>query len=270
MTGHEYEHLVAKYLKNHGYSGVKVTQASGDFGVDVIAHKDGKKYAVQCKMYNGAVGVGAVQEVVAGQAHYGCDRAMVITNSTYTKAAYALADDNGVILLEGINSTGIGSKTGLLKWGLLAGYIFVVSAGVCAIFEHSIFGGIISSVIAALPIVAYALYRVRKIRRKNIVKTPTQTPHTQTKSTSEIQDEPFGEINADLIRTHIDCDIAEEDLSKIIGSRRITTPLLQRTCQISYAQAARIVDSLFRAALITPTTNSPSVYEWTGNAKKPS
>ena len=49
MDGHDYEYLVAKYLRGHGYTGVKVTKGSGDFGVDVTAHKAGHKYAVQCK-----------------------------------------------------------------------------------------------------------------------------------------------------------------------------------------------------------------------------
>lgn len=30
MDGYEYERLVARYLRSHGYNGVKVTQASGD------------------------------------------------------------------------------------------------------------------------------------------------------------------------------------------------------------------------------------------------
>ena len=99
MAGLEYEKFVADYLKRKGYWGVKVTRASGDFGIDVIAHKNGKKYAVQCKYYSAPVGVSAVQEAVAGKAHYGCNAAMVVTNNVFTKAAETLAADNGVKLL---------------------------------------------------------------------------------------------------------------------------------------------------------------------------
>lgn len=102
MQGHEYEHLVAEHLKSKGYAGVKVTKASGDYGVDVIAHKHGRKYAVQCKYYSAPVGVAAVQEAVAGKAMYGCDEAMVVTNSTFTKAAKELAKANNVTLLDGL------------------------------------------------------------------------------------------------------------------------------------------------------------------------
>ena len=99
LTGIEYEHRVAEYLRSKGYWGVKVTQASGDYGIDITAHKHGKKYAIQCKYYSNPVGLSAVQEAVAGKNHYGCNAAMVVTNSTFTPAAERLAKENGVKLL---------------------------------------------------------------------------------------------------------------------------------------------------------------------------
>jgi hypothetical protein len=50
------------------------------------------------------VSLDAVQEAMAGMAVYGCDRAMVVTNSDYTKAAKTLANANKVILLSGIKA----------------------------------------------------------------------------------------------------------------------------------------------------------------------
>lgn len=98
----DYEYHVAEYLRTKGYWGVKVTQASGDYGIDITAHKHGKKYAIQCKYYSQPVGVAAIQEAVAGKVHYGCKEAMVITNNAFTKAAETLAAENGVKLLAGI------------------------------------------------------------------------------------------------------------------------------------------------------------------------
>lgn len=60
MTGYEYEQVVARYLQRHGYYGVQVTRGSGDFGVDIIAHRGFTKYAVQCKYYSSPVSLGAV------------------------------------------------------------------------------------------------------------------------------------------------------------------------------------------------------------------
>lgn len=133
MDGHDYEYLVARYLKGHGYTGAKVTKASGDYGVDVTAHKGGHKFAVQCKYYSKPVGISAVQEAVAGKAYYGCDAAMVVTNNTFTKAAQDLAKANGVILLEGVTS--VGSSLSLskgLKAALWIAYLFLTSAVVAA------------------------------------------------------------------------------------------------------------------------------------------
>lgn len=110
MTGHDYEHLVAAYLKNKGYTGVKVTKGSGDYGVDVIAHKGKKRYAVQCKYYTSPVSLGAVQEAVAGKAMYGCNAAMVVTNNTFTKAAKELAEQNDVLLIPCVTSPGASAK----------------------------------------------------------------------------------------------------------------------------------------------------------------
>lgn len=133
MDGHDYEYLVARYLKGHGYTGAKVTKASGDYGVDVIAHKGGHKYAVQCKYYSKPVGISAVQEAAAGKAYYGCDAAMVVTNSTFTKAARDLAKATGVILLEGIASAGGSlSLSKGLKVALWIIYLFLASAVIAA------------------------------------------------------------------------------------------------------------------------------------------
>ena len=100
MTGREYEYAVARYLRWHGFSRTDVTQSSGDYGVDVIAVRRRERYAVQCKYYGHPVGIAAVQEAVAGMASYGCAHAMVVTNTTFTRAAHRLAEDNDVELWE--------------------------------------------------------------------------------------------------------------------------------------------------------------------------
>lgn len=105
MTGLQYENFVAEYLESCNYTSVEVTKGSGDYGVDITAYKSGHKYAIQCKYYTNAVGIDAVQQVVAGMAFYDCDRAMVITNSTFTTAAQNLAHTNHVLLIQGIEPT---------------------------------------------------------------------------------------------------------------------------------------------------------------------
>lgn len=98
MEGHEFEYYCADLLRNNGFSNVEVTQGSGDQGVDIIATRDGIKYAIQCKCYSQNIGNKAVQEVFAGKTFYNCHVAAVLTNQYFTSSAQALAESNGVLL----------------------------------------------------------------------------------------------------------------------------------------------------------------------------
>ena len=98
MDGREFEQYCAELLSDNGWEIVLITAASGDYGADILAKKDGVLFAVQCKRYEKPVGVAAVQEVAAATAHYKCRRAAVMTNSTFTRQAKALAEENGVAL----------------------------------------------------------------------------------------------------------------------------------------------------------------------------
>lgn len=100
MNGHKFEHKCAKMLRRMGYHHVEVTRQSGDQGVDVIAYRGFLKYAVQCKYYSYPVGNKAVQEVFAGAKYYDCDRCIVMTNNTFTKAARSAAKKLEVELWE--------------------------------------------------------------------------------------------------------------------------------------------------------------------------
>lgn len=97
MDGSDFEAFVVDLLKCNGYSKVSQTKISGDFGIDVIAYKDGKKYAFQCKRFKSKLGLKPIQEAYAGKRHYNADEAVVITNSEFTKAAMQLAIDTDII-----------------------------------------------------------------------------------------------------------------------------------------------------------------------------
>ena len=81
---------MAAQLRTNGW-GVEHTAGSGDYGVDLIAARDGTRIAVQCKRQAKPVGVAAVQQVVAGAAHHRCHRTVVVTNQVFTQAARQLA-----------------------------------------------------------------------------------------------------------------------------------------------------------------------------------
>ncbi len=96
--GHAFEAYLAALLRDHGYRNVQLTKKSGDFGVDILADMNSERYAIQCKLYSAPVGNKAVQEAYAGRAHYGCDVAVVATNSVFTKAAVTMAETTGTEL----------------------------------------------------------------------------------------------------------------------------------------------------------------------------
>ncbi len=99
MRSLEFEHYVAMLLKNNGYHNVSLTEKY-DLGVDIIAEKGGMRWGVQVKHYSGLVKASAVRQVVAGLKMYGCDRAMVVTNSTYSATARKLAAGNHCELID--------------------------------------------------------------------------------------------------------------------------------------------------------------------------
>lgn len=99
MSGYDFERLVAYKLKEAGYTDVKVTPKSGDFGADIIAYSNGMKVCVQCKKYSKPVGVKAVQEVIAAMSYYNCEAAAVVSTGAYTEQAWDLARRAGVSLM---------------------------------------------------------------------------------------------------------------------------------------------------------------------------
>nr|DAG18876.1 MAG TPA: Restriction endonuclease [Caudoviricetes sp.] len=100
MEGHMFEHYIAQLLRKNGFQHVEVTVASGDYGTDIIAHKNGLKYAIQCKRYSpgSRIGLKPVQEIYSGRIHYNADAAVVITNLYFSENAKVLAKETGVVL----------------------------------------------------------------------------------------------------------------------------------------------------------------------------
>ena len=98
MDGHDFEYWCAGLLRHIGFQGVTVTQGSGDQGVDILAQKDGIRYAIQCKRYSSNLGNTPVQEVHAGKMMYNCQIGAVMTNRHFTDGAKRLAAATGVLL----------------------------------------------------------------------------------------------------------------------------------------------------------------------------
>ena len=91
MEGRDFEHYCAELLRRRGFQEVEVTKGSVDYGIDILAEKDGVTYAVQCKRYAAPVGVKAVQEAYAGRDYYDRMVGAVLTNQYFTQPAVEAA-----------------------------------------------------------------------------------------------------------------------------------------------------------------------------------
>ncbi len=98
MEGHDFEYFCANLLERRGFVDVEVTKGSGDYGIDILAEKDGVTYAIQCKCYSAPVGVKAVQEAYAGRDYYDRMVGAVLTNQYFTAPAVEAAKRLKILL----------------------------------------------------------------------------------------------------------------------------------------------------------------------------
>lgn len=110
----DFEHECADLLNESGWT-ARVTQASGDQGIDVIATYENVKAVFQVKKYSQPVGNSAVQEIIAGKAFEQAHVAAVVTNSTFTASAKKLANATGVFLLHYSELPDFAEELGLVE-----------------------------------------------------------------------------------------------------------------------------------------------------------
>lgn len=99
MSGLDFEYYVADVLADCGYVNIRLTERY-DFGIDIVAERDGIRWGIQVKRYSGLVKAEAVRQVVTALPLYQCDQAMVITNSTFSRVAQHLAEGNNCVLVD--------------------------------------------------------------------------------------------------------------------------------------------------------------------------
>lgn len=123
MSGEEFEERLGALFTAMGYA-VRRTGQRGDFGADLVVEREGGRAVVQAKRYRGAVGIEAVQQAVGAARYYEAAGAMVVTNSTCTPAARALASANGVELVERDSLVRLlaAHPDGGLGWGALRSF----------------------------------------------------------------------------------------------------------------------------------------------------
>lgn len=99
MTGEEFEEYLQLILRKEGFK-VYLTPKTADYGADLLLKRHGRKIVVQAKRWKRAVGVDAVQEVVASIKYYKAKEGWVITSSVFTENAKKLAEANNIYLFD--------------------------------------------------------------------------------------------------------------------------------------------------------------------------
>jgi len=102
MSHFQFEEFIAKLFRKMGYS-AKVTQKTGDYGIDVIAEKNGKKVAIQCKQNQIGNNVGnvTVQNTLGSMWKIKAEKSIIITTSDFTTKAEEQAREAPVELWDG-------------------------------------------------------------------------------------------------------------------------------------------------------------------------
>jgi restriction system protein len=154
MSGREFEERVGLLFEDLGYEVIR-TRSTGDFGADLLLERRDERVVVQAKRYGGKVGIEAVQQVIGATRYYDAAQALVVTNSTCTPAASALAAAHDVELVE---------RERLV--GLLAAYPLAEGRS-CAVLllAREVGGGIVLAVFAAGAAVRVAWWASRSALR---------------------------------------------------------------------------------------------------------
>jgi len=114
MDPQHYEEFCALLARKCGWDAI-TTAGSGDQGADIIARKSGHSIVIQCKKYSKPVGNKAVQEVIAAREFTQADSAAVVSNSSYTKSAKALAHASQVHLWHHVDLLKLDKNLALLE-----------------------------------------------------------------------------------------------------------------------------------------------------------
>ncbi|MDB8545800.1 restriction endonuclease [Turicibacter sanguinis] len=101
MNPYQFESYIGDYFRDQGYT-VHQTAKSNDGGKDLILHKGGKTYYVECKKYarSNSIGRPLIQKLV-GAAHPTGAKAIFVTTSKFTNGAVAEAKRSNVQLIDG-------------------------------------------------------------------------------------------------------------------------------------------------------------------------
>lgn len=104
LNGHNFEALIEELIKKMGFT-VEERKLTADGGVDILAKAyeplfEGT-YVIQCKRYTQKVGESPVRDLYRVVHSKNANKGILITDSTFTKAAKNFARDKQLELIDG-------------------------------------------------------------------------------------------------------------------------------------------------------------------------
>lgn len=118
LTGIEFENLCQALLQKVGFD-VETTKASGDGGIDLIAHChqpffDGK-YIIQCKRYSGGVGEPIIRDLYGVVMAEHANKGILMTTGYFSISAVNFSRNKNLELIDGEKLAGLLSEYGLVE-----------------------------------------------------------------------------------------------------------------------------------------------------------
>jgi restriction system protein len=102
ISWQEFEQMVGEWFRRQGYAVTEAGGAGPDGGIDLVLHKNGEKFLVQCKQWRALkVGVGVVRELYGVMAAERVAGGFVVTSGSFTEDAKKFAHGRNVELLDG-------------------------------------------------------------------------------------------------------------------------------------------------------------------------
>ena len=119
LGGHDFESLVEELVKKMGFV-VEERKLTADGGVDILARTEEPMfrgiYAIQCKRYSEKVGESVVRDLYGVVHARNANKGILITDSTFTKAAIEFARNKQIELIDGEKLRGLLVKHGITRF----------------------------------------------------------------------------------------------------------------------------------------------------------
>lgn len=116
MSGIDFEVVCQQLVESMGFR-AEITKASGDGGIDLIAHNYqpllSGKYIIQCKRYSGSVGEPIIRDLYGVVMSERANKGILMTTGQFTRSAIAFAEGKPMELIDGVKL-----KELLLQYGL--------------------------------------------------------------------------------------------------------------------------------------------------------